>query len=1321
MINIKHIRNIGLAGILLATTFVSCTDEWDNAYYLKSNASEYITFAADDSPISASVTTRSSSGHLETVAEEWSLVAQEKATTRVAPTSSLNGMTAGLIGYTYAASLTDLSNLTTPWASMDNAEYSFITQKYALTSATPVMWNTIPVGSDSLRVYAYTPKSFVGSNATLQKESGIPTITYTIPNDGGTPDYTEQLDLLSAVNSVHKNYKDSIPLTFKHALTGIQFKIGFAATVKSISISGVYKKGTYKLGDFSNSAWTPEISGTPASDVDTYTISFNNGEGSAFAANDMITGEGSTLGAASTLMLIPQTLPDGATVSLVYNDGSDHTISASIMGNTWQPNKLITYTIYKEEAPSYIYFDLAAGNISISSSSYSGYVYINGTTTTQIVSGTHNSSNKYYVYQSSTDPSSAGYYGITGFRNGVNLVNSKFDGIPIDGKDVTLPNYQELRTSDNGTTWALGGSSGITWREYITDHHQSEDIIDLWNDSGTNHPFMNVQKRSASTNRITVSGGTVDITIDNLLCSNNSINGTAPFIFSGSTTLRLKGDSFVTKMIASCGGYFHLTSYKGDGSEEGSITITPFSRTFANSVVNPQSAIMFTNTTGVNDNMDFRGGTVYAATTLSTKDRAYRWVNGGITASSNSIGRLKISGGAVTVVAHSIAAAIGGGGGMIGQAGSGYVKITGGRTFAYQKGVTTNTLKTDTDPSDRGITGVYQDYTYPLSSTAIGGGSTFAGNPTTTTPADYGLENGSLIEIEGDAYVYAESVGGVAIGGGSSGGLRGGIAEIKIGETGNPTVIAKSVEGDIVDPFPGGLTHHVYPGTAIGGGNGGNEDHKVINSSWNSYETDHADGGLAKVTIYGGRVYTGSIGGGNAGTASGGTIQRKLGSADITVSGGTIQGQFVMQAQSSATDLSPVFNMTGGTIDNSGLLVSQGFSKVKNEGGAVYIGAGAYPGTFTMTSGTIQNSSATLGGAVYMGDGTFNMSGGTIENSSAPNGGAVYIASGGVGTPTFTMSGTAKIQRSTATSGQGGALNMEAGNVTINGSSVDINNCSSTADGGAIYVASGTLNMQDGTFYKNRTSAGNGGAISLTGGIVTMSGGTISGNTSAQKGGGVYINNGTFSMSDGSITGNAAKQNGGGVAVSSGANLTIDITGGFVTANTTQEKGGGISVEPTSTNTVTMNIGDDVSESLVNPAISGNGAAKAGAGIYISGSTSTINIKNGKVKDNNVSAIVDNDDVENENGKVNLTGGDVNDVMVIYHRNDGSTPDKTSMQRVLKNANSNLICPSNMFTHPASKTFKKWTANADGTGEVYTDGQLVKINTTLHIYAQWND
>ena len=48
--------------------------------------------------------------------------------------------------------------------------------------------------------------------------------------------------------------------------------------------------------------------------------------------------------------------------------------------------------------PSYIYFDLAAGNVTIGKSTYTGYVFVDGAATE--VKGTHGDSNKYYVYQS---------------------------------------------------------------------------------------------------------------------------------------------------------------------------------------------------------------------------------------------------------------------------------------------------------------------------------------------------------------------------------------------------------------------------------------------------------------------------------------------------------------------------------------------------------------------------------------------------------------------------------------------------------------------------------------------------------------------------------------------------------------------------------------------------------------------------------------------------------------------------------------------------------------------------------------------------------
>lgn len=581
-----------------------------------------------------------------------------------------------------------------------------------------------------------------------------------------------------------------------------------------------------------------------------------------------------------------------------------------------------------------------------------------------------------------------------------------------------------------------------------------------------------------------------------------------------------------------------------------------------------------------------------------------------------------------------------------------------------------------------------------------------------------------------------------AIGGGGNG-----VGEVTI--NGGTVTCVASTTGSALG---GGIAFVSYPGIGYITINGGtvyaynlDNQRNIPSSAIGGGGSSTYQGGKGKVTITDGYVYAVSsigtaIGGGSSGNRYGGE-------AIIDIQGGTVIAKSISGSYVNASNVLVHSDIGGGCGIGGGMGFAEGGYTKGADSGTGYNGGNAtvtISGSPVILTGSVgggptrdTNVNAKAGFATVTisdtpqiqaqfvldagtaGTPSFTMSGGTIENCSAPMGGAVYIASAG-GSPSFSMSGDAKIKRCSATTGEGGALYMSTGSVSINGSSVEIANCSSALNGGGIYIANGTMNMINGTIQKNSSSQ-NGGGISLNGGNVTMSGGTLSGNSSTLKGGGVYINNGTFTMSDGSITGNAAKQEGGGVAVSSGANLTIDITGGFVTANTTQEKGGGISVEPTSTNTVTMNIGDDVSESPVNPAISGNGAAKAGAGIYISGSTSTINIKNGKVKDNNVSAIVDNDDVENENGKVNLTGGDVNDVMVIYHRNDGSTPDKTSMQRVLKNANSNLICPSNMFTHPASKTFKKWTANADGTGEVYTDGQLVKINTTLHIYAQWND
>lgn len=50
---------------------------------------------------------------------------------------------------------------------------------------------------------------------------------------------------------------------------------------------------------------------------------------------------------AQTFMMIPQTLPDGAQIEVVFTDyaGTDHTLTADIKGTVWPIGKTVTYKI----------------------------------------------------------------------------------------------------------------------------------------------------------------------------------------------------------------------------------------------------------------------------------------------------------------------------------------------------------------------------------------------------------------------------------------------------------------------------------------------------------------------------------------------------------------------------------------------------------------------------------------------------------------------------------------------------------------------------------------------------------------------------------------------------------------------------------------------------------------------------------------------------------------------------------------------------------------------------------------------------------------
>ena len=191
-------------------------------------------------------------------------------------------------------------------------------------------WPTLTGG---IRFFAYAPYHGEGIVLSDKTKAGSPTITYTVPAD-----VADQKDLLFA-NSTYTtptgtpNANNAAALTFSHALTAVRFVCGDnmqGGTVKSVSLKNVCSKGTLNYGTHS---W---------SDVDTPAdFSQTLDKSTTGTPNEALTTD------AQTFMMIPQTLPDGAQIEVVFTDyaGTDHTLTADIKGTEWPIGKTVTYKI----------------------------------------------------------------------------------------------------------------------------------------------------------------------------------------------------------------------------------------------------------------------------------------------------------------------------------------------------------------------------------------------------------------------------------------------------------------------------------------------------------------------------------------------------------------------------------------------------------------------------------------------------------------------------------------------------------------------------------------------------------------------------------------------------------------------------------------------------------------------------------------------------------------------------------------------------------------------------------------------------------------
>ena len=205
-----------------------------------------------------------------------------------------------------------------------NATASKSGSDYVLSSA--YYW---PGASYKMRFFAYAPKDNGHYVLSGSAYAGSPVISVTVPVD-----VNEQEDLLVAkTNELSGNTNTAVPLTFRHALTAIRFVCGAdmqGGTVKSVSLKNVYSKGTYNMG---TQSW---------SNVETpTTFSQTLNKSTTGTTGEVLTTD------AQTFMMVPQTLPDGAQLEVVFTDNSsvDHTLTADIKGMVWPIGKTVTYKI----------------------------------------------------------------------------------------------------------------------------------------------------------------------------------------------------------------------------------------------------------------------------------------------------------------------------------------------------------------------------------------------------------------------------------------------------------------------------------------------------------------------------------------------------------------------------------------------------------------------------------------------------------------------------------------------------------------------------------------------------------------------------------------------------------------------------------------------------------------------------------------------------------------------------------------------------------------------------------------------------------------
>ena len=273
------------------------------------------------------------------------------------------------------------------------------------------------------------------------------------------------------------------------------------------------------------------------------------------------------------------------------------------------------------------------------------------------------------------------------------------------------------------------------------------------------------------------------------------------------------------------------------------------------------------------------------------------------------------------------------------------------------------------------------------------------------------------------------------------------------------------------------------------------------------------------------------------------------------------------------------------------------------------------------TDAVLQNANGADGGAIYVENGTVTVNG-TLTDNNGNNGSAVYVSKG-----TVTFGADSNISANRAANG--GAVYAAGGKVYFNdGSGVTSN---SATNGGVVFMSGDAEVTVAGTIGGENTesanNAENGGAVYMTGGKLTVSvSGSMTGNSATVDGGAVYMAGGMSTVS-GSMTGNSATAGNGGAVYMTGG--IFDIAEGAMIGGSTEGSG----------NSATSGGAVYLTGGVLNSVgtLTGNTASASGGAIY--GAGGAIKIMGGMLSEN--TATVNGGAICTDSASVSVTGGKI--------------------------------------------------------------------------------